>query len=287
MMKAIHTVYLLAAAALFASCGGSDGIAPSPLPSQGTGGTGNGGDGQGGQGQQGGAPGDGGWAGDAGDSGEPPPPPDVEHGLVVSYPFAGDANDASGNSQHGTNHGGTWVADRFGTPNSAIHFDGESYVTAPGTLLPVGSAPRTVTAWVNPDVEGHEPYKGNAFTSWGNEDCVGKMFGLGNYLGNLSVWVGCADFHSERPLPLGVWSFVAVRWNPPQQMTVWVNGERDQRINDYVNTLPGNLWIGVESIDGGETFRHWYKGSLSHVRIYDRALTDEEIGLLQDPANQF
>ncbi|MDD4206120.1 MAG: hypothetical protein PHH55_08610, partial [Candidatus Delongbacteria bacterium] len=39
-------------------------------------------------------------------------------------PFSGNANDASGNGNHGAVHGATLTEDRFGNPNSAYYFDG-------------------------------------------------------------------------------------------------------------------------------------------------------------------
>jgi uncharacterized protein (TIGR02145 family) len=45
-------------------------------------------------------------------------------GLVAWYPFNGNANDESGNGNHGVVNGATLTTDRFGNPNSAYHFDG-------------------------------------------------------------------------------------------------------------------------------------------------------------------
>ena len=49
---------------------------------------------------------------------------DLTDGLVVWYPFSGNANDQSGNGNHATVYGATLTADRFGNPNSAYWFDG-------------------------------------------------------------------------------------------------------------------------------------------------------------------
>jgi hypothetical protein len=48
-------------------------------------------------------------------------------GLVAYYPFSGNANDASGNSNHGTVQGNVTLAtDRFGNSNKAYSFPGNS-----------------------------------------------------------------------------------------------------------------------------------------------------------------
>jgi hypothetical protein len=47
-------------------------------------------------------------------------------GLVGWWPFNGNANDESGNGNHGTVNGATLTEDRFGNLNSAYSFDGIS-----------------------------------------------------------------------------------------------------------------------------------------------------------------
>ncbi|MBF0232848.1 MAG: hypothetical protein HQK65_07400 [Desulfamplus sp.] len=45
-------------------------------------------------------------------------------GLVAEYLFGGNANDSSGNGNHGAVNGATLTTDRFGNSNSAYNFDG-------------------------------------------------------------------------------------------------------------------------------------------------------------------
>ena len=47
----------------------------------------------------------------------------LTNGLVAYYSFSGNANDASGNGDNGTNYGAVLTQDRFGLPNSAYSFD--------------------------------------------------------------------------------------------------------------------------------------------------------------------
>ena len=46
------------------------------------------------------------------------------NGLVAYYPFNGNANDESGNSNNGNVLGASLSGDRFGNENSAYSFDG-------------------------------------------------------------------------------------------------------------------------------------------------------------------
>jgi len=50
----------------------------------------------------------------------------LDSGLVAHYPFNGNANDESGNANHGTVNGATHTTDRFGNANKAYCFDGVS-----------------------------------------------------------------------------------------------------------------------------------------------------------------
>lgn len=50
-------------------------------------------------------------------------PPNVPtNGLVAYYGFNGNANDLSGNYNHGYVRGASLTSDRFGSPNSAYYF---------------------------------------------------------------------------------------------------------------------------------------------------------------------
>jgi hypothetical protein len=72
----------------------------------------------------------------------------ITNGLIAYYPFNGNANDASGNSNNATTVQATLCADRFGNPNSAYSFDGvSSYIGF--TNVPTAQVDNwSVTAWV-------------------------------------------------------------------------------------------------------------------------------------------
>ena len=69
------------------------------------------------------------------------PPYLPTNGLVGWWPFNGNANDESGNGNHGTVNGATLAVDRNGNANSAYSFDGNSGITIPhSTSLNIGSS---------------------------------------------------------------------------------------------------------------------------------------------------
>jgi hypothetical protein len=78
---------------------------------------------------------------------------DLNTGLVAYYPFNGNANDVSGNNNHGILNGGVTLSqDKLGNENSAYYFDGVSgYISVPNkkTLNPANQV--TISLWVRLD----------------------------------------------------------------------------------------------------------------------------------------
>jgi hypothetical protein len=85
---------------------------------------------------------------------ESPPVPPYNPGLVAYYPFDGNANDGSGNGQHGLVSGAgiSFTADRFGLPNNAVSFDGQgAQIELPATLnaaVPTATQAMSVSFWM-------------------------------------------------------------------------------------------------------------------------------------------
>lgn len=196
--------------------------------------------------------------------------------LVYHFPFDGDANDTSGNGNNASVNGATLVADRHGNPNSAYAFDGSSsYIIAPGGALPIGSTARTLTAWVRL----YDAHGIGGAIHWGNGDCFGLMFGM-LFSPNAGVWGGCDDWATSGLGPtVNDWAFVAVRFTPPDQVTVRVNDQaQSTQLPGPLNTQPSSLFIGAETITNDvNNFRNHLNGELDDIRIYDRDLSDAEL----------
>ncbi len=68
--------------------------------------------------------------------------------LIAFYPFNGNANDESGNGNHGTVYGATLTTDRFNQPNRAYYFDGiNDYIMVPNSSILQISGEITMSAW--------------------------------------------------------------------------------------------------------------------------------------------
>jgi hypothetical protein len=74
-------------------------------------------------------------------------------GLVAYYPFNGNADDESGNKNHGTVYGAQLTTDRFGIPNKAYSFNGSSdfIKVANGAAFNFDKTNAfTLNVWINP-----------------------------------------------------------------------------------------------------------------------------------------
>lgn len=74
-------------------------------------------------------------------------------GLAAHWPLDGNANDASGNGNHGKVEGATLTSDRNGKANAAYHFDGSKCdairVPSSPSLKGITSV-STIAAWIKP-----------------------------------------------------------------------------------------------------------------------------------------
>ena len=73
----------------------------------------------------------------------------ITNGLVGAWEFTENADDSSGNENHGVVHGATLTTDRFGNANSAYSFDGvDDYIFVTPNLG--GLTEFTKTLWIAP-----------------------------------------------------------------------------------------------------------------------------------------
>ena len=194
---------------------------------------------------------------------------------VVYLPFNGNADDESGNNNDGINNGAVLTSDVYGNPNSAYYFY-ESSISTTTTNFPFHDEPRTLMCWVKPDQDDFSTGGfANAFIGYGMDDCVGKMFGIGNF--ETQFWGGCNDMMAT-PLPPEEWTSVVVTFSPPRSINIWLNGQKySYSLNSDLNTVQSLLWIGAETIDNGASFRRYANVSIDEIKVYNRVLSDEEI----------
>jgi hypothetical protein len=211
-------------------------------------------------------------------------------GLVAFYPFNGNANDASGNGLNGTLwNSPTFVNGPFSN-SEAIYLAGQGqfgtngqYVTIPSIDLSSMSA-FTISLWAN--IEGITSPGDGEYVLGIGDDCpdnthvVGIEYsfnGDGTY--NVGFQAGNAGF--------GPATSYSIQWH--RYSMVYTNGVLTAYVDGQVVGI-SSCSIASTAGDAGMGIHWWcnnpygvstrFIGSLADVRIYDRALSSQEIQTL-------
>jgi hypothetical protein len=204
--------------------------------------------------------------------------------LVGLWAFDGDATDDSGAENHGTLSGNpSYSSDAAptGQPNSgSLSLNGsDSVVVAHDASLDATDAV-TIAAWLKPSVSfpGFVANGGNDWApivkkgdTWWEEN---YWFGFGAYYYFFGRGLGAMLVPSldDTMLTPNVWCHVAMTIDvPARRAKMFVNGVLDHMVQN-VGALATNgdaLYIGTK-----------YQGLIDDVRIYSRALADDEIAAL-------
>ncbi len=211
-----------------------------------------------------------------------------EMNLVAYYPFDGNANDQSGNAINPTyiGSGVTLTTDRFGNANKAYNFNGiaGSYMRMPADLLP--KVNRTISLWFNvPEVSNKPGLLGYG----GNGSCGTTLFMALNLLGNgqYNVQGHClknAAAYTWSAPPVNNWYHWVLTINGTTQK-IYVNGELKSTTNSFSGstTVAGkDFALGVITFVNGiapytDKNVGYLKGKLDDIRIYDAAMTEEQV----------
>jgi len=199
-------------------------------------------------------------------------------GLIAYYPFSGNANDASGNNRHGTVENAVPTPDRFGAPNTAYAFLGNSRIVAPGPW-PGDASDRTVVLWFKTDNQSQN----RNLLSMGSDE-MDKRFSLllgyggsGNF-GFVGQW---NDLQwGIGPVSDNQWHQLALSFSGAGgtgSMTVYLDGVSAGSQNlEWPLSTEGTreLVIGANVLSRNDEF---FIGGIDDVRIYDRALDAAEI----------
>ncbi len=203
---------------------------------------------------------------------------DLNSGLVAYWNFdegSGDVlHDVSGNGNDGTIYGATWVD---GIKGKALNFNGEdNYVKIPNSPS------------LNPRNATFEAFVYiNSYPQYGNAS--GIIFKYKSYQVNLgctftkddkSVWFGIwGDYLSGGELTLHQWYQIIVTFSQTEiyegTAKLYINGKLivSEILMDRIDTTTNPLIIGYKSDTAGGHFN----GIIDEVRIYNRALSPQEV----------
>jgi hypothetical protein len=206
-------------------------------------------------------------------------------GLIGFYPFTGNANDASGNANNATVSGPLLTANRSGTANSAYLFDGiNDYIRIPHTSN-YNFQSFTIGLWVKVTGAGTAgKLHWGLITKNNSPDGYQDQFNVymsSAYLPGVRVGNGStvgADAVGTASLNDGNWHYLTIRLDiTADVLDLFVDNIKVKTVAYTAalvnNTSPVNIgyWAG---------YANYFKGSIDNIRIYNRALTDLEIGSL-------
>jgi hypothetical protein len=207
--------------------------------------------------------------------------------LVAYYKLDGNAQDASGNSNHGSYNGVSTMTSRHGRTGEASFFDGSNYVTIPHRQsLVFANSDFTVSVWVRM-TESLSDYTGilSKCTPYAPERGYqlvvrnGSTFGM--QIGS-TVPSGRAYFDvvAVNPLSFGAWHHLAMVVDRDTRMVrLFVDGEL------AAESVENHLAYSIEETEAlyiGRERQNVYRfrGGIDDVKIFAGALTGAQIRTL-------
>ncbi|MEJ2195936.1 MAG: PKD domain-containing protein [Ignavibacteriaceae bacterium] len=210
---------------------------------------------------------------------EPPP-----CGLVAYYPFNGNANDESNNSNDGTVEGAALTADRFGKSNSAYYFDGTDDKIEIGDVgILDGKSKASISFWVKYSEAGLNTYdpmisKGPSVQWEGSYNIFRNNESDVISAGFIQDWDYGSGANTIQNYDDDIWHHIVVVLEN-KIVDIYVDGivaSTPSTTNcSSIQDVPDPLVFGYNFRSGNQY--HWFKGILDDIRIYDCALTEEDI----------
>ncbi len=196
-------------------------------------------------------------------------------GLVAYYPFNGDAGDASGFGYNGFNHGATLVPDRLGNPNSAYFFNGSQNITF--TTNPLTNVDNwTVAAWVNLSSSNQ---MSEAVTVGYYDGKTGNGYQLGIFGASVQCLLSSIDGITGGMY--GGYSFMTNEWHCVAMIRT--NGVMYLYMDGVLTSSTTTPPISPTGFTiGSANGVRYFQGAIDEVRLYNRALSADEVVFLAD-----
>jgi len=208
-------------------------------------------------------------------------------GLMAYYPFNGNAADESGHGFDITANGAQLTTDRFGNPNKAYYFNGNATMATPVT--PVLSLSKfTLCVWMKSSVPGSYLPRLVAVGIPGQaQNYYGLLYSNGVYAhapalsrqiifmnGDPQDYFSYELQYSHGAIDTLTWHHAAVSYDSGR-LRFYIDGalDKDTVISTVIYQFSTTADLTIGCSDGPDRF----VGKLDDVRIYNRALSDQEI----------
>jgi hypothetical protein len=207
----------------------------------------------------------------------------ITEGLVAWYPLNGNALDMSPYANDGVVTGATITQ---GQEQLCYSFDGtDDYIDLgnPGNLVLYDGG--TVSAWVNLDTFNGTSWSsvivGKGGSGWSNHHYIlFKESGTSHMLFSVSDGTNylATGGPSTPDLTLGTWNHIVATWNSTTKC-IYLNGVLGESVSSTIMPIASSdkVCIGKTGTNG-----YYLDGKIQDVRIYNRALSAEEVKILYE-----
>ncbi len=203
-------------------------------------------------------------------------------GLIGNYPFTGNANDISGNGNHGTNNGASLTTDRFGSPNCAYLFNGVNSNISVPNIAGTGNSARSIFAWIktNSTIGKSIVGTGGLSADAGEFNLVmGYGPGSTNYPGKIGIMggnftSGGHDFYPNSGLSVNdnTWHQVGTTYDGSGNLKIYIDGILANQTTITYSTTGQVNFFGYNNHNGSQ-----FDGLIDDILIYNRELSPTEI----------
>ncbi len=203
-------------------------------------------------------------------------------GLVAYYPFNGDPNDASGNGNDGTVFGAALTPDRFGISNACYSFNAISNFISIPDFTQADASTHTLSFWIlanswtNVFQTASVDLLGKDNLNPGTRQWVCQGLPTGQIRSAVFTSTGEYDLDSTTQLQTNQWYQVVAVWDGTNEF-VYINGKFDNSLAAPGTLIQGNAPVRI----GGDPIgQQSFGGNIDDVRIYNRALSSDDVASL-------
>ena len=210
------------------------------------------------------------------------------NGLIASYSFNGNADDSSGNDNHGLITNAQLIEDRYGKSSSAYSFSENAYIDCGiSTLFDLGNYQEySISVWIKPNqqiplsgltiLSRYNPVGDRRFYRLSLDPSLGTIL-YKAYNNGQTTQRDCLAFAYDL-----TWQHLVIVKNQVST-SIYINSQLAEQTPSTIemkqNEMNVNFVIGALNFSD-VAWDQKFDGLIDDIRIYNKAITDEEIELL-------
>jgi hypothetical protein len=198
--------------------------------------------------------------------------------TVAEFDFDNSLQSVSGDSQFANNSNLSFVEDRFGNPNRALRMANGGTTTASITGLPNGSSSRSISLWIRPTTVNAD----NVLFTYGASS-QNRVYGGSFTPTNIFNFTYQSNIGFATPTVANVWKHIVFTHQQTPSMTrIYVDGVLVNSANNLGFDTNEGLIFHLGSLFGQSSP---YVGAFDDLKIFDSALTADQVGFLFEEIN--